>query len=121
MKKGVSLLVVVALMALASSLASASDPSPLQDTCVAIDEPKNAGICLVTNDLITIFINLSIDGGFILMIYLFFSPFFKCSICKWKVLQEPKPDCGRGFLLSRAEYSRKHNKSSGLKCHYSKC
>ncbi|RVX18703.1 Germin-like protein subfamily 1 member 14 [Vitis vinifera] len=42
MKKGVSLLVVVALMALASSLASASDPSPLQDTCVAIDEPKNA-------------------------------------------------------------------------------
>ncbi|KAL6324211.1 hypothetical protein AAG906_006483 [Vitis piasezkii] len=29
-------------MALASSLASASDPSPLQDTCVAIDEPKNA-------------------------------------------------------------------------------
>nr|CAN71139.1 hypothetical protein VITISV_005470 [Vitis vinifera] len=42
MKKGVSLLVAVALMALASSLASASDPSPLQDTCVAIDAPKNA-------------------------------------------------------------------------------
>ena len=41
MKKGVSLLVVVALMALASSLASASDPSPLQDTCVAIDAPKS--------------------------------------------------------------------------------
>ncbi|KAJ9681944.1 hypothetical protein PVL29_018033 [Vitis rotundifolia] len=42
MKKGVSFLVNVALMALASSLASASDPSPLQDTCVAIDEPKDA-------------------------------------------------------------------------------
>nr|CAN71347.1 hypothetical protein VITISV_024252 [Vitis vinifera] len=42
MEKGVSFLVTVALMALASSFASASDPSPLQDTCVAIDEPKTA-------------------------------------------------------------------------------
>ncbi|KAJ9681946.1 hypothetical protein PVL29_018035 [Vitis rotundifolia] len=42
MKKVVSFLVTVALMALASSLASAFDPSPLQDTCVAIDEPKAA-------------------------------------------------------------------------------
>ncbi|KAJ9681945.1 hypothetical protein PVL29_018034 [Vitis rotundifolia] len=42
--KGVCFLVTVALMALASSLASASDPSPLQDTCVAIDEPKDAGL-----------------------------------------------------------------------------
>ena len=46
-------------MALASSFASASDPSPLQDTCVAIDEPNNAGISLVTNELVTIFTNLS--------------------------------------------------------------
>ncbi|XP_031259171.1 germin-like protein subfamily 1 member 17 isoform X2 [Pistacia vera] len=30
------------LLALASSFASAFDPSPLQDFCVAIDEPKNA-------------------------------------------------------------------------------
>ncbi|RVX18831.1 Germin-like protein subfamily 1 member 7 [Vitis vinifera] len=42
MKKGVSFLVTVALMALASFLASAYDPSPLEDTCVAVDEPKNA-------------------------------------------------------------------------------
>ncbi|RVX18803.1 Germin-like protein subfamily 1 member 13 [Vitis vinifera] len=42
--KGVCFLVTVALMALASSLASASDPSPMQDTCVAIDEPKDAGL-----------------------------------------------------------------------------
>ncbi|RVX18746.1 Germin-like protein subfamily 1 member 13 [Vitis vinifera] len=42
MKKGVSFLVAIALMALASSLAAAFDPSPLQDTCVAIPEPKNA-------------------------------------------------------------------------------
>ena len=76
MKKGVSFLVTVALMALASSLASAFDPRPLQDTCVAIDEPENAGISLVTNDLVTIFTNLSIDGGLILMTYLFFSNFF---------------------------------------------
>ena len=76
MEKGVSFLVTVALMALASSFASASDPSPLQDTCVAIDEPKNAGISLVTNELVTIFTNLSIDGGLIRMTYLFFSFFF---------------------------------------------
>ncbi|XP_034706828.1 germin-like protein subfamily 1 member 17 [Vitis riparia] len=42
MKKGVSFLVTVALIALVSSLASASDPGPLQDTCVAIDEPNDA-------------------------------------------------------------------------------
>ncbi|RVX18799.1 Germin-like protein subfamily 1 member 17 [Vitis vinifera] len=58
MKKGVSFLVTVALVALVSSLASASDPSPLQDTCVAIDDPKDA------------------------------------------VLQGPKADRRRGFLLS---------------------
>ncbi|CBI36781.3 unnamed protein product, partial [Vitis vinifera] len=57
MEKGVSFLVTVALMALASSFASASDPSPLQDTCVA--RPKNAGISLVTNELVSIFTNLS--------------------------------------------------------------
>ncbi|KAL6324188.1 hypothetical protein AAG906_006460 [Vitis piasezkii] len=41
MMKGVCFLVTVALLALASSLASASDPSPLQDTCVAISDPKD--------------------------------------------------------------------------------
>ena len=78
MKKGVSFLVAVALMALASSLAAAFDPSPLQDTCVAIPEPENAGISIyiVTNDLIAIFTTLSIDNGLILMTYLFFSPSF---------------------------------------------
>ena len=49
MKKGVSFLITVALIALVSSLASASDPSPLQDTCVVIDEPKDAGISIVTH------------------------------------------------------------------------
>ncbi|RVX18835.1 Germin-like protein subfamily 1 member 14 [Vitis vinifera] len=41
MMKGVCFLVTVALLALASSLASASDPSPLQDICVAISDPKD--------------------------------------------------------------------------------
>ncbi|XP_034679753.1 neutral/alkaline invertase 3, chloroplastic-like [Vitis riparia] len=44
MKKSVSFPVTVALVALVSSLASASNPSPLQDTCVAIDEPKDAEV-----------------------------------------------------------------------------
>ncbi|KAL6324123.1 hypothetical protein AAG906_006394 [Vitis piasezkii] len=43
MMKGVCFLVTVALLALASSLASASDPSPLQDICVAISDPKDGG------------------------------------------------------------------------------
>ncbi|KAJ7971843.1 Germin-like protein subfamily 1 member [Quillaja saponaria] len=39
--KGVHILLAIALLALASSLASASDPSPLQDFCVAINDTKN--------------------------------------------------------------------------------
>jgi hypothetical protein len=42
--KGVHFVVIVALLSLASSLVSAYDPSPLQDICVAIDDPKSAGI-----------------------------------------------------------------------------
>lgn len=34
---------LVAFLALASSIASAYDPSPLQDICVAIDDPKTGG------------------------------------------------------------------------------
>ncbi|KAH9779102.1 Germin-like protein subfamily 1 member 17 [Citrus sinensis] len=40
--RNVQFLTGFALLILASSLASAFDPSPLQDICVAIDEPKNA-------------------------------------------------------------------------------
>ncbi|KAI9187513.1 hypothetical protein LWI28_028953 [Acer negundo] len=39
--KAVNFLVVFVLLALASSFASASDPSPLQDFCIAIDDYKN--------------------------------------------------------------------------------
>uniref|UniRef100_A0A2N9GQN3 Cupin type-1 domain-containing protein n=1 Tax=Fagus sylvatica TaxID=28930 RepID=A0A2N9GQN3_FAGSY len=43
MTKGVTFLVTVALLALASSLTSAYDPSPLQDFCVAINNSNSAG------------------------------------------------------------------------------
>ncbi|KAF8413495.1 hypothetical protein HHK36_001482 [Tetracentron sinense] len=39
---GAQFLLVTVFLALASSLAFASDPSPLQDFCVAIDDPKDA-------------------------------------------------------------------------------
>ncbi|XP_059438650.1 germin-like protein subfamily 1 member 13 [Corylus avellana] len=42
MMKGVHFLAIVALLSLTSSLVSAEDPSPLQDICVAIDDPKSA-------------------------------------------------------------------------------
>ena len=44
MMKGVSFFVTVAILALASSLASAYDPSPLQDFCVAINDIKSGGM-----------------------------------------------------------------------------
>ncbi|KAH9728221.1 Germin-like protein subfamily 1 member 13 [Citrus sinensis] len=42
--KAIQFLIGFALLALASSLASASDPSPLQDICVAINDPKDGGL-----------------------------------------------------------------------------
>ncbi|KAK4855653.1 hypothetical protein QYF36_009415 [Acer negundo] len=39
--KAINFLVLFVLLALASSFASASDPSPLQDFCIAIDDYKN--------------------------------------------------------------------------------
>ena len=42
--KGVSFLATVAILALASSIASAYDPSPLQDFCVAINDIKSCGM-----------------------------------------------------------------------------
>nr|POF03196.1 germin-like protein subfamily 1 member 13 [Quercus suber] len=41
MMKGVSFHVTVAILALASSIASAYNPSPLQDFCVAINDIKS--------------------------------------------------------------------------------
>ena len=47
--KGVQFLVAFVVLALASSLASASDPSPLQDFCVAIEDYKNGGMFTFPN------------------------------------------------------------------------
>ncbi|KAF4347711.1 hypothetical protein CsatB_029048 [Cannabis sativa] len=40
--KSAHFLLTLAIFALASSIASAYDPSPLQDFCVAVDDPENA-------------------------------------------------------------------------------
>ncbi|XP_015901674.3 germin-like protein subfamily 1 member 17 [Ziziphus jujuba] len=40
--KGVHFLMSLVLLALATSFASASDPDPVQDFCVAVDDPKSA-------------------------------------------------------------------------------
>ncbi|KAH9784241.1 Germin-like protein subfamily 1 member 17 [Citrus sinensis] len=42
--KAIQFLIGFALLALASSLASAYDPSRLQDICVAIEDPKDGGL-----------------------------------------------------------------------------
>ncbi|XP_062083274.1 germin-like protein subfamily 1 member 20 isoform X1 [Humulus lupulus] len=42
--KGVHFLLTLAVLALASSIASASDPSPLQDFCVKVDDPHKASV-----------------------------------------------------------------------------
>ena len=40
--KGVHFLLTVTVLALATSIASAYDPSPLQDFCIAVDDPNKA-------------------------------------------------------------------------------
>lgn len=40
-------LIIAITLALASSLAYASDPDPLQDFCVAVNDSKSAGIYLL--------------------------------------------------------------------------
>lgn len=42
-------LVAIVVSALAISSSFASDPSPLQDICVAIDDPKSAGKYIYTH------------------------------------------------------------------------
>ena len=57
MMKGVHFLVTLALLALATSLASAYDPSPLQDFCVAINNTNSAGMYMLLVEIITLFWN----------------------------------------------------------------
>ena len=46
-KMVVNTLAYIALLAMAFSLASASDPSPLQDFCVAVNDSNAAGTIFV--------------------------------------------------------------------------
>ena len=48
MIKGVTYVITVALLALASTLVSAYDPSPLQDFCVAINNTNSAGMYILS-------------------------------------------------------------------------
>ena len=49
--------VIVAILALATTLVSAYDPSPLQDFCVAINNTDSAGMHMVSPFLIFILMN----------------------------------------------------------------
>ncbi|KAF4384457.1 hypothetical protein G4B88_028531 [Cannabis sativa] len=49
--KGMHYLLAVATLAVAASVVSAYDPSPLQDFCVAIDDPKNAWLNIPGNTM----------------------------------------------------------------------
>ena len=47
--------VIVAILALATTLVSAYDPSPLQDFCVAINNTDSAGMYMLSPFLIFLF------------------------------------------------------------------
>ena len=59
--KGVPYLVTMAILALAFSLASAYDPSPLQDFCVAINNTDSAGTYMLSSVLLLLLLLLLIN------------------------------------------------------------
>jgi hypothetical protein len=87
MMKGVHFLAIVALLSLASSLVSAFDPRPLQDICVAIDDPKSAGIYIYYNYVYYFLLtSITVIIGFLLIVYacnlLFPAVFVNGKFCK---------------------------------------
>lgn len=74
-------------MAVLFSLSHASDPSPLQDFCVAVNDSKNAGNLpnfLKKSSLLflsSLFVNFC-------LVKIKLVPFFFCSFREWKILQE---------------------------------
>ena len=58
--KAVSFLATMAILALASSIASAYDPSPLQDFCVAINDIKSGGMYKTHTSVLLAVVVLSI-------------------------------------------------------------
>lgn len=89
--KNLSFLAVLSLLALTLPFAIASDPSPLQDFCVAVNTPANGGMYMMMTSesfcciLFTDFISYT----------LYYLVIFLISVCEWKVLQRPKA-CHRG-------------------------
>jgi hypothetical protein len=79
MMKGVHFLVTLALLALATSLASAYDPSPLQDFCVAINNTNSAGMYMLLVEIITLFWNhyiFCIDFSLFLNYYIYMTCYY---------------------------------------------
>ena len=83
-KMGAKTLAYVVLLAMAFSVAAASDPSPLQDFCVAVNDTNDTGKILM---LSLVFSSMYIDlsKATLVLIYLLL-----CSVCKWKILQGSK-------------------------------
>jgi hypothetical protein len=87
MMKGVHFLAIVALSSLASSLVSAFDPSPLQDICVSIDDPKSTGIYIYYN-YVHYFLLRSIAIVIVFLLsYANLHSIVSYSICERKILQ----------------------------------
>ena len=58
MKMAVNNLAYIVLLAMAVSLASASDPSPLQDYCVALNDWKAVGTVLSMLSISLVFLSI---------------------------------------------------------------
>ena len=85
-KMGANTLTYVVLLAMAFSVASASDPSPLQDFCVAVNDTNDTGkILMLSLVFSSMYIDLSKATLVDVLIYLLL-----CSVCEWKILQGSK-------------------------------
>ena len=85
-KMGANTLSYVVLLTMAFSVASASDPSPLQDFCVAVNDTNDTGkILMLSLAFSSMYIDLSKATLVDVLIYLLL-----CSVCEWKILQGSK-------------------------------
>ena len=83
-KMGANTLAYVVLLAMAFSVASASDPSPLQDFCVAVNDTNDTGKILMLS-LVFSSTYIDLSKATLVLIYLLL-----CSVCEWKILQGSK-------------------------------
>ena len=90
-KMGANTLAYIVLLAVAFSVASAFDPSPLQDFCVAVNDTNDSGKILMLFLLFLsrhdIFSSMYTDlsKATLVLIYLLL-----CSVCEWEILQGSK-------------------------------